>query len=156
MMEDGVDTEFLLAEGKGDQPIGAAPAEVAVCAVCRMVIDQLSVDHAYGNHDARRSWNVRIRRRLRQQHPKIGEAVPIEAVPFMTVRAKSKDGHTSTRTMKYSFLRGARAWQSIRRILASSSPSVAQRANQVYEKYFAKKTNVEFDPRYDKKTVNPT
>ena len=39
---------------------------------------------------------------------------------------------------------------------ASSSPSVAQKANQVYEKHDAKKTDVEFDPRYDKETVKQT
>ena len=39
---------------------------------------------------------------------------------------------------------------------ASSSQSVAQKANQIYEKYYAKKTDAEFDPGYDKETVKLT
>ena len=33
---------------------------------------------------------------------------------------------------------------------------MAQKANQIYEKYYAKKTDAEFDPGYDKETVKLT
>ena len=39
---------------------------------------------------------------------------------------------------------------------ARSSPSVAQKSNQVHEKYYAKTTDVKFAPRYEKETVKRT
>ena len=39
---------------------------------------------------------------------------------------------------------------------ASSCPSVAQKANQIHQKYDAKQTDVEFDPRCSKMTVKQT